>query len=86
MNVDIEFIKKMINNTTEGPWVSYVEGRDMTSCSSFIMTSDSDYPIDFINIKEGDQDFIAMARNYMPVLVEEVIRLQTILKVHSIEF
>lgn len=86
MTLDIEYIKQITNNSTKGPWVSYVEGRDMTSCSSFIMTSENDYSIDFFKIKTEDQDFIAMARNKMPELIEEILRLQQILKDNSIDF
>ncbi|WP_426481781.1 hypothetical protein [Chryseobacterium sp. R2ACT005] len=35
-----------------------------------------DYDIEFISIKPEVQDFIAMARNVIPLLVEEIIKLK----------
>ncbi|SNR95843.1 hypothetical protein [Flavobacterium sp. ov086] len=82
-------IINICNEATKAPWKSFIEGRDHESGSSFIMTgeeSDRDYDIEFINIKNNDQDFIAMARNKMPDLVTEILRLQKILNDNSITF
>lgn len=86
---ELNEIINICNKATKTPWKSYVEGRDNESGSSFIMTGDAkdrDYDIEFINIKENDQDFIAMARNQIPELIVEIIRLQKILKKNSIPF
>nr|WP_315035450.1 hypothetical protein [uncultured Chryseobacterium sp.] len=75
-------LKKMLeicNNATPSPWTSYIEGRNCTSGSSFIMTGtgeNRDYDIEFVTIKPEDQNFIAMARNSMPQLIEELLRLK----------
>ena len=61
------------------PWTSFVEGRDFVSGSSFIMTGtnhDRDYDMEFLNIRPEDQDFIAMARNVIPLLVDEIMKLR----------
>jgi len=76
---ELKNIIEVCNKATKGPWISYVEGRDFESGSSFIKTGESskrDYDIEFINIREEDQDFIALARNVMPLLVNEIIKLR----------
>ncbi|MDN5478101.1 MAG: hypothetical protein L0G39_14295 [Chryseobacterium sp.] len=78
--LDLKKIIDVCNKATKSPWTSYVEGRDFESGSSFIMTGISenrDYDIEFINIKIEDQDFIAMARNVIPSLVDEIIKLRS---------
>ncbi|MGN7706059.1 hypothetical protein [Chryseobacterium sp. JV274] len=75
---ELKNIMEVCNNATPSPWTSYIEGRDFDSGSSFIMTGEEkrDYDIEFISIKPEDQDFIAMARNVIPLLVEEIIKLK----------
>lgn len=60
--------------TTPGPWKSYIEGRDHTSGSSFIMTRGAD--IALTGATDADQDFIAHTRQDMPRLLAEVQRLR----------
>lgn len=55
------------NSTTEGPWVSFVEGRDHTSGADFIKTAKSD--IELSGATVADQDFIAAAKTDIPRLV-----------------
>lgn len=86
---ELENIINMYNKATKAPWNSFIEGRDNESGSNFIMTGEEnerDYDIEFFNIRKDDQDFIAMSRNEVPKLVEEIIRLQKILKDNSIPF
>ena len=86
---ELESIINMCDKTTKSPWNSFIEGRNHESGSNFIMTgeeNDRDYDIEFFNIRKYDQDFIAMSRNQVPKLVEEIIRLQKILKDNSIPF
>lgn len=88
-DTDLISLIEACNKTTIGPWKSYIEGRDHDSGSDFIMTGNADkrdYDIEFIQIKPEDQDFIAIARNNMPGLIAEVIRLRKILDNHSIPF
>ncbi|UKB86109.1 hypothetical protein LF887_10930 [Chryseobacterium sp. MEBOG06] len=77
---ELKNISDICNKATKAPWVSYIEGRDFASGSGFIMTGSNeerDYDIEFVKIKPEDQDFIAMARNVIPVLVDEIIKLRS---------
>ncbi|MCW1960739.1 hypothetical protein [Chryseobacterium viscerum] len=78
-DLELKNIMEICNKATLSPWTSYIEGRDFNSGSSFIMTGEEenrDYDIEFISIKPEDQDFIAMARNVIPLLVDEIITLK----------
>jgi len=74
----------MLSFVSAGPWISFVEGRDHDSGSCFIRTGDKDYEIEFIRLKEGDQDFIALMRNVLPELLDEINRLEGILDRNNI--
>ncbi len=77
---ELENILEICNKATVAPWISYIEGRDFDSGSSFIMTGENenrDYDIEFVKIKPEDQDFIAMARNVIPKLIDEIITLKS---------
>ena len=56
-----------------GPWQSFVEGRDHFSGSSFVRTGAAD--IELSGATVADQDFIAGARQDIPLLVWEIRRL-----------
>jgi hypothetical protein len=61
-----------------GPWRSYIEGRDHTSGSSFIMVGQDEArgeDIELLSATDEDQDFIAHARQDLPRLIAEVERL-----------
>ncbi|MBK1895629.1 hypothetical protein [Chryseobacterium paridis] len=78
--LELKNILEICNKATAAPWTSYVEGRDFESGSSFIMTGKDeyrDYDIEFVKIKPEDQDFISMARNTIPVLIDEIIKLRS---------
>jgi hypothetical protein len=55
---------------TPGPWKSYIEGRDHDSGSDFIRTFGED--IYLSGATAADQDFIASARQDIPLLVSEI--------------
>ena len=57
-----------------GPWRSFIEGRDHTSGDSFIQTQGDD--IYLTGASQADQDFIAAARQDIPMLLAEVRRLR----------
>lgn len=59
---------------TSGPWQSFIEGRDHTSGSSFIRTAGDD--IELSGGSHADQDFIAQARQDIPMLIAEIRRLK----------
>jgi hypothetical protein len=65
-------------SATSGPWKSFVEGRDHTSGSSFIRTGAED--IELTGATEADHDFIAHARQDIPALIGEILRLRERLK------
>jgi len=69
----IRLIEARANEATPGPWISFVEGRDFTSGSSFIQTAGDD--IELRGASVADQDFIANARQDVLLLIQEVRRL-----------
>lgn len=82
MEEELSAIEKRANEATLGPWKSYIEGRDHTSGSNFIMTGTSEdrgEDIELIGATIADQDFIAAARQDVPMLVAEVRRLNELL-------
>jgi hypothetical protein len=60
---------------TPGPWKSFVEGRDHTSGDSFIRTGGDDIYLTGATL--ADQDFIAHARQDVPLLIAEIRALRT---------
>lgn len=77
-NDKLKEIEKRCNKATEGPWISFVEGRDHTCGSDFIRTAGND--IELIGASVDDQDFIANARQDIPWLIEQINNLKRILK------
>ena len=80
---ELEDIKKRCESATPGPWISYVEGRDHTSGSNFIMIgtgTNRQKDMEIIGATVADQDFIANARQDIPRLLDEVVRLRQLLK------
>ncbi|ENX58121.1 MULTISPECIES: hypothetical protein [Acinetobacter] len=75
---NLEQILDDCSKTTEGPWFSYVEGRDHESGSNFIMTGGDDIELKGATI--ADQDFIANAKQDIPKLISEIFRLRTLLE------
>lgn len=69
-------VERRSNAATPGPWTSFIEGRDHTSGSSFIRTASED--IELSGATTADQDFIAHARQDVPLLVAELRRLREI--------
>ena len=80
---ELNQIKQRCDKATSGPWVSYIEGRDHTSGSNFIMTGNKNNRGEDIELIGGtiyDQDFIAHARQDIPNLINEIIRLKKSIK------
>lgn len=80
---DLAEIRGRCDQATPGPWVSYVEGRDHTSGSSFIMTGTAEtqsQDIELSGATVADQDFVANARQDVPRLIEEIERLKRIVE------
>jgi hypothetical protein len=80
-------IKKRVEMATKGPWKSYIEGRDHSSGSDFIMTGVPENEdiwskargtdMELTGATKADQDFIANARQDIPKLLHEVERLKS---------
>ncbi|MCR4640650.1 MAG: hypothetical protein K5697_01305 [Lachnospiraceae bacterium] len=79
---DIQSISERCDKAAPGPWISYIEGRDFTSGSSFIKTGGED--IELIGASVEDQDFIASCRQDIPLLIAEIKRLRKILDENGI--
>ncbi len=76
-------IETRVKRASPGPWKSYVEGRDHTSGSSFIMIgppNNRGEDIELSGATTADQDFIAAARQDIPILLNEVRVLRELLK------
>lgn len=86
---DLQEIKARYEATTIAPWVASIEGRDHESGSHFIMTgipkgediwqAKRGEDLEIIGATIADLDFIANARQDIPMLVAEVERLQKLL-------
>jgi hypothetical protein len=79
-------IRGRADAASPGPWKAFVEGRDHQSGSSFIMvgsagTRGSD--MELTGATPSDYDFIAHARQDVPLLVDEVRRLRALLDRHD---
>ena len=76
-------IRRRCDSSTGGPWKAFVEGRDHASGSSFIMTGTAELrgpDIELSGATDADLDFIAHARQDIPLLLEENARLKRLVK------
>ncbi len=76
-------IEQRCARARNGPWTSYVEGRDHLSGSNIITVAggvEPDDDIDIVGATIDDQDFIAHARSDVPRLIAEVRRLKALLQ------
>jgi hypothetical protein len=78
---DLMQIRRRCESATPGPWVSSWEGRDHDSGDSVILRGDQGQFEDLYitPCTLADQDFIAQAREDLPALVDEVLRLRKLL-------
>jgi hypothetical protein len=83
-DTELDELRRLSERVAPPPWRAMVEGRDHTSCDSFIMIGrDDDRDEDmYVSRDSGpalsvDLDFIAAARNYLPRLLDEIMRLRT---------
>lgn len=75
---ELKSIKERLDKVSSGTWTPYVEGRDFTSGSSFIMVEDGDNrkdDIEIIGASAADIDFIGNAKRDMLLLIKEIERL-----------
>jgi hypothetical protein len=85
----LQIIRDRCNATSIAPWVASIEGRDHESGSSFIMTGipkgehiwqeKRGEDLEICGATNADLDFIANARQDIPLLITEIERLQKIL-------
>jgi hypothetical protein len=78
----LEEVRKRCEAATPGPWVSFVEGRDHTSGDSFIRRGTKEGWQEDLYLTGGtvaDQDFIAHARQDIPLLLDEIRLLRSLL-------
>jgi hypothetical protein len=79
---ELREIRRRVDAASAGPWRSYLEGRDHTSGSDFIMIGDGKTrgsDIELSGATKEDQDFIAHARQDIPRLLAEIERLRRLL-------
>jgi hypothetical protein len=86
---DLQLIKNRYEATSVAPWVSFIEGRDHESGSSFVMTgipvgediwqSKRGEDLEISGATNADLDFIAHARQDIPALIAEIERLKILL-------
>ena len=87
-DLELAEIRKRCDRAAPGPWRSFIEGRDHTSGSSFIMTGNGPSRGDDIELSgatPADQDFIAHARQDIPRLLDEIARLKTLIRREAAE-
>ena len=78
--LNLEEIKKRCEKASPGPWKAWVEGRDGTSGSTFIMVGEGEHrgeDIELPGIAEADIDFMAHARQDIPALIKEIEMLRS---------
>jgi hypothetical protein len=80
---EIDELRQLCERAAPGPWRAMVEGRDHTSGDSFIMVGTvADRGEDmYVSRDSGpaapeDLDFIAAARNSLPHLIDELVKLR----------
>ncbi|MBD0833762.1 hypothetical protein [Aestuariibaculum sediminum] len=79
-------IEKRCKDSTSGPWKAFIEGRDHDSGGHFIMTGEGDNRGEDLEIdgaRMEDYDFIANAKQDIPILISEVRRLRELLGGYS---
>lgn len=82
---DLDRIERLLDAATDGPWYSYVVGRDVEAGSNCIEVGacnelGSFKSIEIVAGTVADQDFIASARQDLPKLLLEVRRLRSCLE------
>jgi hypothetical protein len=76
---ELDAIYKRWGNTQVGPWKAFIEGRDHTCGSNFIMTGQGENrgeDIYLYGATIADYDFIANAKQDIPELLNEIKRLR----------
>jgi len=83
---ELDEIIARCNSSSLGVWKSYIEGRDHISGSNFIMVGEGESrgeDIELLGATAQDQDFIANAKQDIPKLIKEILRLQKLIGTDS---
>jgi hypothetical protein len=75
---ELNKIEERLNKAQKGVWKAYIEGKDHSSGSSFIMTgigTERGNDIELFGATEADYDFIANAKQDIPKLITELRKL-----------
>lgn len=83
----LDEVRKRCDSATPAPWVSFVEGRDHSSGSNVIVRGPdgSEADLYLFGGTEADHDFVANARQDIPLLLDEIIRLRKQLETSGID-
>ena len=75
-------VRTRCDAATNGPWISLIEGRDHLSGESVIVRGLNRVEDDLylIGATVQDQDFIAHARQDIPLLLDEILQLRKLLE------
>lgn len=87
-NDALEEIQRRCDAATPSPWISSWEGRDHPLGGDSVILRGDERQYEDLYISPctlADQDFIAHAREDVPALVDEVLRLRRILKSHGLQ-
>lgn len=79
----LELIMKRCLEAQKGDWKAYIEGRDHESRSSFIMTGtgqERGEDLEISGATSADLEFIAHAKQDIPLLIDEVRRVKDLLR------
>ena len=79
--IELTEIENRVNQTQNGPWKAFIEGRDHESGSSFIMTgteSNRGDDIELLGATIADIDFIANAKQDITNLLQMIKELQNL--------
>ena len=75
-------VRQRCDATTKGPWVSWVEGRDHSAGETVITRGEFDEGEEDLYLFGGtvaDYDFVANAKQDIPLLLDEIERLLKLL-------
>lgn len=82
-NIDLNAIIERCNQVTQDTWTAYIEGVTHTSGSNFIMVTDKNgnrkRDLEVIGATNDDLEFIAHAKQDIPLLIAEIEHLKSML-------
>jgi hypothetical protein len=83
-NEYLEEVRKRLEAATPGPWKAFIEGRDYLGGDSFIqrgpLNSEEDFDLYLLGATTADYEFIAHARQDIPILLDAIEHLKQLLE------